>query len=282
MFASLVVVFPTPHKGGVLQLRHRGNDWTFDSGKILEEQSTPSVAYIAFFSDVEHNVSPILSGYRVTLTYNLFFASPTEVPVSWPVVSSNELAFKATLSKLLANPSFLSTGGTLGFGLRYQYPVEFDKNIYISGSGFKMEKKLPALMRHLKGSDGIVTRVCTELSLEASLRVVYETRDALVMCDGVYDLQQYQFGNDLAEDVLVGERGGEIIKFLRPVHDRYISRSYDEDDLVEVTWVTELTAFTRSETTYIAYGNDASVGHMYGDICLIVCVGEAGDRATLF
>ena len=38
MFGTLVIIFPTPHKGGALLLRHRGQEWTFDSGEALAGQ----------------------------------------------------------------------------------------------------------------------------------------------------------------------------------------------------------------------------------------------------
>ena len=66
MIGSLVVVFPTPHEGGSLVLRHRGMEDTVDSGALLKDTQVPSIAYAAFFSDVEHEVTPITSGYRIT------------------------------------------------------------------------------------------------------------------------------------------------------------------------------------------------------------------------
>jgi hypothetical protein len=69
MFGSLVIVFPTPHEGGALHLRHRGNEWIFDSGQALADStSQPSIGYVAFFSDIEHEIAPVTSGHRVTLT----------------------------------------------------------------------------------------------------------------------------------------------------------------------------------------------------------------------
>ena len=56
MFASLVVAFPAAHEGGKLLLRHDDEEWTFDSGQILSQTTTPSAAFIAFYSDVEHEV----------------------------------------------------------------------------------------------------------------------------------------------------------------------------------------------------------------------------------
>ena len=60
-FGSLVIVFPTKHKGGALVLRHGGGEWTFDSAKMVRTLVNPSVAYIAFYSDVEHEVTPVTS-----------------------------------------------------------------------------------------------------------------------------------------------------------------------------------------------------------------------------
>ena len=73
MFGSLAIVFPIPHGGGALFLRHRGHEWIFDSGRELAAVREPSIGYVAFFSDVEHEVRHVKSGHRVTLTYNLYF-----------------------------------------------------------------------------------------------------------------------------------------------------------------------------------------------------------------
>jgi hypothetical protein len=43
MFGSLVVVFPTAHKGGALVLRHRGQEWTFDSAKEVSRSAHGSL-----------------------------------------------------------------------------------------------------------------------------------------------------------------------------------------------------------------------------------------------
>ncbi len=74
MFGSLVLVFPAPHEGGALVLCHGGDETAFDSGAMLKDaKKEPSIAYVAFFSDVEHEVLPVTAGHRVTLTYNLYF-----------------------------------------------------------------------------------------------------------------------------------------------------------------------------------------------------------------
>ena len=83
MFGSLVVVLPAPHEGGELALRHDGKEWTFDATKLLAGR-TDAVAYVAFFSDVEHEVLPVRSGHRVTLTYNLYYGTRVEDTIATP------------------------------------------------------------------------------------------------------------------------------------------------------------------------------------------------------
>ncbi|KAI3601656.1 hypothetical protein WG66_009001 [Moniliophthora roreri] len=75
MFGSLVIIFPTAHKGGQLILSENGSVWTFDAPEALIEStpSTPEVALVVFYSNVTHKVKPVTKGARVTLTYNLYF-----------------------------------------------------------------------------------------------------------------------------------------------------------------------------------------------------------------
>jgi hypothetical protein len=40
---------------------------------MASAEETPSIAYIAFYRDVEHEVNMVTLGFRVTLTYNLYW-----------------------------------------------------------------------------------------------------------------------------------------------------------------------------------------------------------------
>src|SRR6266481_5118479 len=78
--------------------------------------------YAAFFSDVEHEVTSVIAGHRVTLTYNLYFddIGISEDSVSRPLLrvstqAANERTFHETFEALLQNPEFLADGGTLAF-----------------------------------------------------------------------------------------------------------------------------------------------------------------------
>jgi hypothetical protein len=68
MFGSLVIVFPTQHEGDSRKFRHGGREWTFDSAAMVKRQKDPTIAFAAFYSDIEHEVTPVTSGHRITLT----------------------------------------------------------------------------------------------------------------------------------------------------------------------------------------------------------------------
>ena len=86
-------------------VRHNGREVKFDwSG----EHNT--VQWAAFYSDCEHEVLPVTSGYRVTLTYNLYFnASKFQIYTSrnW---GRSSLPLFGEFSSALRNKHFMSSG----------------------------------------------------------------------------------------------------------------------------------------------------------------------------
>ena len=277
MFGSLVVVFPTPHEGGALHLRHRGQEWTFDSATALSTARPSSVGYIAFFSDVEHEVTPVVSGHRVTLTYNLYFdddswrelapaGNLTSEPVTFPAqVETKEQGFRTALSALLENPEFLPDGGMLGFGLQHVYQVE-------GGRG------LDHVYGLLKGSDATVYRAVRALGFEPVLYLYFESK----RLEGMYDNDFLEAG--LIDRVIQIEAGAVQSSFIEELlnHGGFAIRLEGEwgEPVVHeaLHWVTPVTTFNRQSSAYAAYGNNASLGLAYGDVCLIVRLGKAGER----
>ncbi|KAI0806597.1 hypothetical protein C8Q74DRAFT_1165175, partial [Fomes fomentarius] len=174
MFGSLVIVFPTPHEGGSLVLRYDDHEWTFDAAHVLSSgtEDITRIAYVAFFSDVEHEVKPVLSGHRVTLTYNLHFndqaghAQPLSgINVIQPR-SANKPQVKGALRTLLNDATFLPAGGILGFGLRHLYPLPTSFDPY-------EDHTLEQLKDRLKGADAALFRACMESCLAPSLYTVF-------------------------------------------------------------------------------------------------------------
>ena len=115
------MALPSPHQGGALLLRHLGQEWTFDSGEALAAtKDQPSIGYVAFFSDIEHEVAPVTSGHRITLTYNLYFddggsVSPNDA-VSERFVSTRlpiQVHFRDAFAALLGDQNSWQTAAHL-------------------------------------------------------------------------------------------------------------------------------------------------------------------------
>ncbi|KAJ7150855.1 hypothetical protein C8R43DRAFT_1096756 [Mycena crocata] len=252
MFGSLVVIFPTFHIGGALHLRYSDKEEIFDSSQTLSPFNTPTVAYVAFYGDVEHEVAVVESGHRVTLTYNLYFADgPSPPSASISARDSAGPVLKSALSALLAHPEFLPKGGILGFGLRYEYPIDMNTNLV----------RMKSL---LKGADALLIRICEELQLRASLKVVYSDPNR----DGGEAMM------DKLPDIRHRRVEGSVIKLLQEEHGASLleAPNYTEvnGEITEINWITELSGLNDLKSVYIAYGNEASLGLIYGDLALVV------------
>ncbi|KAM5536282.1 hypothetical protein V8D89_010059 [Ganoderma adspersum] len=314
MFGSLVIVFPTPHEGGAIKLRapehgegegETRSEWTFDSSALLAQQpeDRPSIAYVAFFSDVEHEVMPVTSGHRVTITYNLYYA-PDESerpPPELAPISTNERSFKSALRAALTDQAFLPTGGNLMFSLRHQYPLashgephhpfHFKKDDAARAANAQAREAgkaaLQALEPRLKASDGVMLQVLRECAVDASLKIVYEASDDnevtetvdryYIMADRVLPLPKTSVG--YADEYLV-EQGGERVQDAVLCQSR--SMVDHEDHGAPVYWVEHprLPSGKGFRETFATYGNESALGVVYWRVWIFARLGPAGQRGT--
>ena len=77
MVGTLVVSLPSAHTGGELVIDHAGQSITYRASK--EE-----LTFVAFYADCRHQVTPVRSGYRVTLTFNLLSPPTPRLPRQTP------------------------------------------------------------------------------------------------------------------------------------------------------------------------------------------------------
>jgi hypothetical protein len=270
MFGSLVIVFPTPHKGGALLLRHHGHEWTFDSGQALAAEGQPSIGYAAFFSDIEHGVAPVISGHCITLTYNLYFDDGGPVSANdavsehlTPPQLPNDGAFCDAFKVLLENPEFFPDGGTLAFGLRHVYPIK---------------NNLKHVHSILKANDAVVYQSVQALGYEPVLYVYYEDRGEDMIIDKVIPLDEVQvdLGSDRLSDIVIRE-GGVVV--CQESEQAESDPHFGKPEQIE--WVTPVNESNRLVDTFASYGNEPDAGCVYGNVCLVVRIGKAGDRLTV-
>lgn len=72
MVATLVVSLPSIHTGGELVVSHGGESRTY------RHADRGSIGFVAFYADCVHEVRPVRSGRRVTLTFNLLVTRDSE------------------------------------------------------------------------------------------------------------------------------------------------------------------------------------------------------------
>ncbi|KDQ32095.1 hypothetical protein PLEOSDRAFT_49007 [Pleurotus ostreatus PC15] len=280
MFGSLVL-------GGELLLRTKEEVWTYDSAATLALQNEPSIGYVAFFGDIEHEVLPVESGHRITLTYNLFFA-PEPAP--------------ATLAGLLKDPDFLTDGGLVGWGLKYEYPV----------STTAKREAVQSVSENLKGEDALVARISASLGLKAVIKVYIDFRE---MWEDEYSEQEFDdetwvdglgllmrsipsldsIGDESIYYYLRSAYGHyEVLRANEPAQPHEANASDDDSDdesgetatpqtcgrkKPKVRWPSEPT-HACTEVPFASFGTEAQLNFIYGSFCLIIDIPSYATRKS--
>jgi len=269
MFGSLVIIYPTPHEGGELVLRHKDREWNFGAKTLTVSQTSPSLAYVAFHSDIEHEVLKVTSGRRVTVTYNLYLIDPSSKPEA-PAVTTNAQSvsnFQTTLQGLLKSPEFLPEGGTLGFGLAHPYP-------------FTLDTDLEEMINHLKGEDLHMYRACRELQLWPSLQIIYENRWSKWRCDIMLDRivlgPVYGCLRDGYEEDLVRSLGGILVNGGEDVNPGSIHEDGVEREFI--TWVSPFDEMRNQLVDIVSNRADDGDASLYCSPCIVARIAAASDR----
>ena len=280
MFGSLVCLLPSTHEGGNLLLRHRNYEFTFDGQALLQEAPPASIAWVAFFGDVEHEVALVTSGHRITITFNLYFDSNFGGPV--PQATSEHL-FKSALKKLIDDPFLSSVHPYLGFGLDYAYP--FRKAILEPDS------------INLKGVDATLIRILNELGVDYDFYLLYRENEHDDNCpfrvlsknifDGKYLDSNYDnidriFSKSfLVFDPIVGTPE-DLVPSLRgqggwtPLWEDFYNlyRSGMSFPRMDIEWVTKPREENLDRSFAMMYGNEALPGYLYHFLCVVVKLSE--------
>ncbi|KAI9326008.1 hypothetical protein BDR26DRAFT_151354 [Obelidium mucronatum] len=250
MFGSLVVCLPVAFEGGILSVSKGGNNNTgkaFDWGTSVQNESgIHLIQWAAFFSDCPHKISPVVSGTRVTLTYNLFKRNPT-VAVFDSAENSlpRDCIFLNQLRLGLSNPSFCRRGGILAFHCHHAYQIPE-----------KSKSGADAIIPMLKGADMKVFQAAISSGLQVFVKPLFSdhlsSRSRFFLGDS--------FGN--VGDNSMYESGLEFLKSALP--------NAVEIDSSKVLWFGKPLQMDCHE--YAHYGNEASVGYIYSSAAIIVVV----------
>lgn len=76
MVGTLVLVWPSPHIGGELVVRHGSEQAHFASQHL----NAGAIRWCAFYADCRHEVAPVSEGWRVVLTFDLVLPAQNATP----------------------------------------------------------------------------------------------------------------------------------------------------------------------------------------------------------
>ncbi|KPM45152.1 hypothetical protein AK830_g1334 [Neonectria ditissima] len=260
-FGSLVVCLPFKHDGGALEVRHGDQVLTFDWASCASSDS-PQIQWAAFYSDCEHEVFPVQSGHRITLTYNLYATSGNSQLSNRPnALDTAQMPLYRHLEAAINDDTFLPDGGFLGFYTTHAYPQTASQPSQDCLSGI------------LKGLDMAIWHAFQRLGCGVCLRPVLVSDPFLIRSPGYKVGKEFAFKNfdwQVEEytdwKLLLENWGTEKISW---------------EDLI---WLNEAKLKTKHASfSFIAYGNEASSRIAYSVCAIIIGVPKwhEGERMRL-
>ncbi|KAF1969278.1 hypothetical protein BU23DRAFT_591683 [Bimuria novae-zelandiae CBS 107.79] len=267
-FGSLVIALPCHHEGGQLIVRHADQSVTFDWGSSASHGRTSStVQWAAFYSDCEHEVKEVSEGYRITLTYNLYYSQGVgDLSGSSPAMDVTSLLLYHKVKAALEVPNFMAEGGSLGIFCQHAYAHSTPEGI----------EAFPGV---LKGVDMAVYSVFLAIGLHISVRPVLEfsLRDEY---DDYYDMDDEDPAtDDCAEKNFIGRQLKSLVVSDAGGYEesrKEVLESYGGEWL-NVNWLTNA-KHKNIGYVHMAYGNEASTSFKYTHAALIVSIPPTADR----
>ena len=301
MFGSLVVCLPTQFTGGELIVRHHKEEIKYDWSSTASDTSS-TLHWAAFFSDVEHEVLPLSEGYRVTLTYNLSYQSKA----SDSTFDVKTCSFYKLLQATLSNPVFMRDGGVLGFNSHYSYVFDTQWADLLAPINNNIEDKaeviqqlsrkfscdkfmhlckveqlkvlreagiidinckqilaaLPVDLPLLKGADYIVGESAKSLGLPVCVKPLLSNNRH----DKNFDYALKDFSQHMFDEGCVGSLEDEHqIKPLQLFGDE-ICRCKSQD----ITWCRDLLYYRQPAGAALHYGNEATVDLWYKSAAILI------------
>ncbi|KAA1473723.1 hypothetical protein DENSPDRAFT_780596, partial [Dentipellis sp. KUC8613] len=151
MFATIVIILPSAFTGGEAHLSHGGLSAVFDIASTSQVMTT----VFAWYTDVQHEIKPITSGYRLALSYNLIHTTQS----LRPALMTNEDIVKKFAAVLQAwtSDSATSNPDKIFYLLNHKY-----SEANLSGSALKgSDAQKVALLEGLATKHGFLLGLAT-------------------------------------------------------------------------------------------------------------------------
>lgn len=153
MFATIIIVLPSPFTGGAAHLSHAGLSTVID----FSTDSHLSTSVMAWYTDVTHEIKPITSGYRLALSYNLIHTTNALRPV---LPSSYDVVAK--LRRILSSwkQNLDSTPEKLIYLLKHKYSKANLRGSALKGEDAHAASLLESLADELRFHVGLAIVEC--------------------------------------------------------------------------------------------------------------------------
>ncbi|KAF8341306.1 uncharacterized protein EI90DRAFT_3011932 [Cantharellus anzutake] len=261
MFGTLLVNLPVRHEGGQLVVRAptiTGNDTDLKRDEYTTKWgSGTDLEWIAFFSDCEHEVLPVTSGHRVTLTFTLSFDYPNNgaEPFGAEIVAKSRDPKIELLHRALTAPGiFTKDHPRLCFHLEHRYPID------------GMSDMADSVKHKLKGRDAVLYHLLVQTGVTVTFHHVLFPGDP-EYCGLLSEDDEGEVCAILPRSVdQLDAWGEESESGLNGIVICQGGRSPRQLGMIEVTGNPQF--FVRVD--YVVHGNEpASVHADYGTVCMV-------------
>ncbi len=227
------------------------------SSSSIRDSST-TIQWAAFFADCEHEILPVKSGYRITLTYRLFAESLYAHQLLQTVQESQ---FYIELKKLVKSAAFLEEGGRIGFRCKHSYSNE---------ALYSANKKPLAI---LKGLDLVVFAAATQLDLHPELKALFtlDSSSDIYISDSLPE--------EIVSDWTVGCGENTEVEFIQhhfgayPLLENPSDSSEEEEGEGEedgkIVWLNTCRGNSFRGGIGLRYGNESTVEQFYFDAVIL-------------
>ncbi|WWC67757.1 uncharacterized protein I206_101669 [Kwoniella pini CBS 10737] len=262
---TLIICLPTPFTGGDLVIRQMGASVTFDWSNQVQDGS---ITWGFLYSDCEHEVLPVTSGTRVTISYDIFVSKDVKA-FDQSVMDTRLQPLLDTFETLLKDAKFLISGGTLAFGLVHDYP--FGEN----------DRGFPGDLRNrLKDSDAVLVSAIEKLGLEMEYFAIYDYESS---CYEVVEERPIDEADAKAEEMDNTFKRGiwiadDVHKCNRDhcIYDDTAEELGLKQDL-DLIWVTFPASYD-TKNSYITFGNEPQAATVYCAVGVKVEIPKASTR----
>lgn len=261
MFGSLVISLPSNYKGGILKVKHKNICKNFD----LSTDNKKEIKWVAFYSDCEHEITEILDGYRITLTYNLYIK---EKELQYKNINFENVELYNILKEI---KKYNYSNFKIGYFMEHKYP-----NL------IKINNEKTDFMKILKGSDLKLFLICKKLGLNIQFKGVIDVEINEYNYDDFKEIFYNDYYSDsesenscesipdnilLITDDLTINNGSQYIEEDKELFQvlENSGAEYDKD----IVWINKPINWIKS-SAYVAYGNEAETNYHYVTCSFIV------------